>query len=100
MLPIYSAAYRVCCPQNLPHYPREVDRVGAWSHHSKIRAGMKTRGLLPRGTCPLSGPFVPSSVVDILHSNVAIVLDILHLLAVSVRLLQGLDNKSCSRGTN
>merc|ERR1712013_557847 len=27
MLPIYRAAYRVCCPQNLPHYPREVDRA-------------------------------------------------------------------------
>ena len=79
MLPIHCAAYRVSCPKNLPDDTGEVDGVRARSQHSKIRAGMKTRSLLPRGKSPLNGPFVPSSIVDILHSDVSVVLDILHL---------------------
>ena len=100
MLPVHCAAYRVSCPENLPDDTGEVDRVRARSQHSKIRAGMKTRSLLPRGKSPLNGPFVPSSIVDILHSDVSVVLDILHLLAVSMWFLESLDNHSSSRRTN
>ena len=39
-------------------------------------------------------------MVDILHGDVPVMLDVLHLLTVSVWLLQSLDNKSCSRRTN
>ena len=91
MLPINSAAYRVGSPENLPHHAREVDGIGAWSHNSKIRERMKTRGSLYPGA---PAPFVPSSMVDILHCDVSIMLDILHLLAVSVWLLKSLYNKS------
>ena len=84
--------------EDLSHDAREIDGVRARSQHSKIRAGMKTLGLLPRGRSPRNGPFVPSSMINVLHGDVAVVLDVLHLLTVSVGLLQSLDDKSsCGR---
>ena len=39
-------------------------------------------------------------MVDVLHGDVAVVLDVLHLLTVAVRFLQSLDNHGSGRGTD
>ena len=65
---------------------------------------MKTLSFLPRGChyrgSPHNGPFVPGRVEDVIHGDVSVVLDVLHLLPVSVGLLQGLDQEGSSRGTD
>ena len=67
---------------------------------------MKTLGFLPRGYgfnhSPHSGPCycIPCGVVDVLHGNVAIVLDVLHLLSVSMRFLKSLDYEGGCRWTD
>jgi hypothetical protein len=97
-LTIHGAPYGVGGAKDLSHDTREIDGVRARSQHSKIRAGMKTLGLLPRSQSSHNGPFIPSSVINVLHGDVAVVLDVLHLLTVSVWLLKSLDDKgSCGR---
>ena len=39
-------------------------------------------------------------MVDVLHGDVTVVFDVLHLLTVTVRLLQGLDDQSRGRGAD
>ena len=47
-----------------------------------------------------SGSHDTSSVVDVIHGDITIVLDVLDLLPVPGRLLQGLDDQGSSRGDN
>ena len=58
---------------------------------------------LPR-SCSSShvGPFQywPGGVEDVCHGDVAVVFDVLHLLAVTVRLLQGLDDQGGGGGAD
>ena len=65
---------------------------------------MKTLGNLPQDyvmfTSPHIGPTVPGGIDDVSEGNVAIVLDVLHLLPVSVGLLQSLDQEGSSRGAD
>ena len=74
--------------------------------HAQVRAGMGTRGPLPRGRgghchAPHGGPrAVPGGVEDVLDGDVAVVFDVLHLLAVAVRLLQRLDDQGRGRGAH
>merc|ERR1719431_1452382 len=46
------------------------------------------------------GPHGARSLVDVVHGDVPVVLDILHLLPVPGRLLQGLDDEGRGRGNN
>ena len=39
-------------------------------------------------------------MVDVVHGNIAVVFDVLHLLTVTVRLLQGLDDQGRGRGAH
>jgi len=59
--------------EDLLHDAREVARVGAGPHDAR-------------------------RVDDVVHRDVAVVLDVLHLLAVARRLLQRLDDEGCGRG--
>merc|ERR1719166_571715 len=65
---------------------------------------MKTLSFLPRGCdyrgSPHNGPFVPGRVEDVIHGDVSVVLDVLHLLPVSVGFLESFDDESSGRGTN
>ena len=71
---------------------------------------MKTRSFLPRSqtrvghvtrVCSRDGPLgVPGRIEDVVYLDVAIVLDVLHLLPVPVWLLKSLDNESSSRGAD
>ena len=84
----------------------ELGGVGARSHHSTTqrRAGMKTLSFLPRGCdyrgSPHNGPFVPGRVEDVIHGDVSVVLDVLHLLPVPGGLLQCLDDQGSGRRYN
>ena len=97
--------------KDLPDHAREVDGVGAGAHDSAercgVRAGMGTRGPLPRGrgrhTChaPHGGPrAVPGGVEDVLDGDVAVVFDVLNLLPVPGRLLQRLDDEGGGGGNH
>ena len=72
-LPVNSAANRLGSPEDLLNDSAELPGHGPGSHH--------TGGL-----------------VDVIHGDVAAVLDVLHLLPVPGRLLQGLDDQGCGRG--
>ena len=71
---------------------------------------MKTRSFLPRSQTRVGhvtrvsshdGPLgVPGRIEDVVYLDVAIVLDVLHLLPVPVWLLKSLDNESGSRGAD
>ena len=74
-LAVNSAADRLGGPQDLLADPAEVPGHGPGPHHT-------------------------GSLVDIVHGDVAAVLDVLHLLPVPVWLLKSLDNESCSRGAD
>ena len=39
-------------------------------------------------------------MVDVVHGNIAVVFDVLHLLTVTVRLLQGLDDQGRGGGAD
>ena len=93
------AAHALGGAQDLTHHSGEVLGVGPWSHDSIMGGDVNTR-LLPR-RCRLHniddisriGPnTVPGGVEDIINLDVAIVLDVLHLLAISVGLLESLDD--------
>ena len=72
-LAVNSAADRLSSPQDLLDDPAELPGHGPGPHH--------TGGL-----------------VDVVHGDVAAVLDVLHLLPVPGRLLQGLDDQGGSGG--
>ena len=72
---VHSAANRLSCAQDLLDDSAELPGHGPGPHH--------TGGL-----------------VDVVHGDVAAVLDVLHLLTVPGRLLQGLDDQSRSGGDN
>jgi len=72
---IDSATNRMRCAKNLPDGAREVLGKGLWSDDAR-------------------------SIVNVLHGDVAIVTDVLHLLAVPVGLLQGLDDQGCRGGAH
>ena len=72
---INSASNRLGGSKDLLHAAGELTGHGARTHHS-------------------------GGVDDVVHGDVAVVLDVLHLLPVPGRLLQSLDDKSCSRWTN
>ena len=74
-LTVNSAANRLSSPEDLLDDPTELLGHGSGSHH--------TGGL-----------------VDVLNGDVTAVLDVLHLLPVPGRLLQGLDDESRSGGNN
>ena len=80
---------------------------------------MKTRGFLPRGrwtrdrnqfwtsgltraSSPHDGPLVtiPGRMEYVVHFDVAVMFDVLHLLPVTWGFFQSLDNQSCGRGYN
>ena len=72
-LAVNSAADRLGCPQDLLDDPTELPSHGPGSHHT-------------------------GSLVDVIDGDVATVLDVLHLLPVPGRLLQGLDDQGGSGG--
>ena len=74
-LPVNSAANRLGSPEDLLNDSAELPGHGPGSHH--------TGGL-----------------VDVIHGDVAAVLDVLHLLPVPGRLLQGLDDQGGSGGNH
>ena len=86
-----GAAHTLRCSQDLTHNPGEVLGVGSWPHDSIMGGDVNTR-LLPR-RCRLHnisriGPNnIPGGVEDVINLDVAVVLDVLHLLTISVRFL-------------
>ena len=72
-LPVNSAANRLGSPEDLLNDSAELPGHGPGSHH--------TGGL-----------------IDVIHGDVAAVLDVLHLLPVPGGLLQGLDDEGGSAG--
>ena len=99
-----GAAHALGGAEDLPHHSGEVLGVGPRSHDSIMGGDVNTR-LLPR-RCRLHdisriGPnTVPGGVEDIINLDVAIVLDVLHLLTISVGLLESLDDDGGCRGTH
>ena len=75
VLTIHSAANRLGSAQDLLADPTELPGHGPWSHHT-------------------------SGLVDVVHGDVPVVFDVLHLLTITVRLLQSLDDHSSGRGTD
>merc|ERR1712198_650396 len=66
---VHGAANGLGCSENLLHYTRKLPSHGTGSHH-------------------------PGGADDVVHSDVTVVLDVLHLLPVTGRLLQGLNDQS------
>ena len=87
-----GAAHTLGGPQDLTHHTGEVLGVGSWPHDSIMGGDVNTK-LLPR-RCRLHnishiGPKnIPGGVEDIVNLDVAVVLDVLDLLTISVRFLQ------------